>query len=112
MIAATGWQAGDPLPFDLNELYAALFAGIIQGKSLMIVPSGPLTSLPFQVLITEPPKNRPYTKAPWLIRKHPLTVLPSAASLATLRRNARPSAASDPFVRVRGSFASRRQLLI
>ena len=102
--SATAWQPDDPLPFNLSrsfDLYAALFGGIedlIQGKSLMIVPSGPLTSLPFQVLVTEAPNNRPYAKAPWLIRKHALTILPSVASLTTLRRNSKPSVASDPFI--------------
>ena len=102
--SATAWQPDDPLPFNLSrsfDLYAALFGGIedlIQGKSLIIVPSGPLTSLPFQVLVTEAPNNRPYAKAPWLIRKHALTILPSVASLTTLRRNSKPSVASDPFI--------------
>ena len=48
-------------PFDLArayELYQALFAPfaeVTKGKHLIIVPSGPLTSLPFQVLVTEKP---------------------------------------------------------
>src|SRR5262249_26382820 len=43
----------DPLPFSLgiaHELYQALFGPVedlIKGKHLLIVPSGPLTSLPF-----------------------------------------------------------------
>ena len=100
----TGWQHGDPLPFNpgkAHELYAELFGGIedlIQDKHLLLVPSGPLTSLPFQVLLTEAPKNAPYAKASWLMRKHALTVLPSVASLAALRRNAHLSAAPEPFI--------------
>ncbi len=49
-----------PLPFDLgtaHELYQVLlapFADLTSGKSLIIVPSGPLTSLPFHVLVTAP----------------------------------------------------------
>ena len=45
----------DPLPFDpgmAHELYEALFGQVedlIRGKRLLIVPSGPLTSLPFHV---------------------------------------------------------------
>lgn len=48
----------DPLPFDharSHALYKALFGeveNLIKGKHLLIVPSGPLTQLPFQVLIT------------------------------------------------------------
>ncbi len=59
-LAPAGLTADAPLPFDLgtaHELYRALlapFAELTQGKSLIIVPSGPLTSLPFHVLITAP----------------------------------------------------------
>ena len=101
---AIGWQRGEPLPFSPGkayELYASLFNGIedlIQDKHLLLVPSGPLASLPFQVLLTEAPANAPYAKAFWLIRKHALTVLPSVASLAALRRNAHLSAAPEPFI--------------
>ena len=50
------------LPFDLERahgLYKALFAPVedmIKDKHLVIVPSGSLSSLPFNVLVTEPPK--------------------------------------------------------
>jgi CHAT domain-containing protein/tetratricopeptide (TPR) repeat protein len=49
---------GKPLPFDLaraHKLYQGLFGQIedlIKDKHLLIVPSGPLTQLPFQVLVT------------------------------------------------------------
>jgi hypothetical protein len=49
------------LPFDLGRAYAlykALFGEVedlIAGKHLLIVPSGPLTQLPFQVLVTKAP---------------------------------------------------------
>ncbi|MBO0766405.1 MAG: tetratricopeptide repeat protein, partial [Hyphomicrobiaceae bacterium] len=48
------------LPFDFgiaHELYAQLlapFADLTKGKRLLIVPTGPLTSLPFHVLVTSP----------------------------------------------------------
>ena len=48
------------LPFDLERahaLYKALLGPVedmIKGKQLLVVPSGPLTSLPFHVLVTEP----------------------------------------------------------
>ena len=47
-----------PLPFDLaraHQLYQALFGQVddlIKGKHLLIVPSGPLTQIPFHVLVT------------------------------------------------------------
>src|SRR5262249_33665362 len=48
---------GDPLPFDLaraHALYKGLFGEVedlIKGRHLIIVPSGPLSALPFQVLV-------------------------------------------------------------
>jgi CHAT domain-containing protein/tetratricopeptide (TPR) repeat protein len=52
---------GKPLPFDLaraHDLYKALFGQVedlIKDKRLLIVPSGPLTQLPFQVLVQSLP---------------------------------------------------------
>ena len=56
-------NAGKPLPFDharAYRLYQALFGqaeDLIKGKQLLIVPSGALTQLPFQVLVTAPPAS-------------------------------------------------------
>jgi CHAT domain-containing protein len=100
-----GLEYREALPFDpviAHELYEGLFGGIgklIKGKHLLIVPSGALTSLPFQVLVTKPPvPGQDYRSFAWLARGHALTVLPSAASLVALRRNARPSSAAEPFI--------------
>ena len=55
--------APSPLPFDharAHRLYSALFGEVqdlIKGKHLLIVPSGPLTQLPFQVLVTKAPAD-------------------------------------------------------
>ena len=95
---------GAALPFDASRahaLYKSLFGeaqDLIKGKHLLIVSSGPLTTLPFQVLITQPPTSSDLSSAAWLIREHAVTVLPSVASLATLRRTARRSAATKPMV--------------
>jgi CHAT domain-containing protein len=57
------YSLGKPLPFDLaraNKLYKALFGQIedvIKEKRLLIVPSGPLTQLPFQVLVRSLPSD-------------------------------------------------------
>jgi CHAT domain-containing protein/tetratricopeptide (TPR) repeat protein len=97
-------NAGKPLPFDharAYKLYQALFGQVedlIKGKSLLIVPSGPLTQLPFQVLVTAPPKSGDHRSAAWLARDHALTVLPAVSSLKALRRVARPSAATKPMI--------------
>ena len=99
------YGAGKPLPFDHScayNLYQTLFgqvADLIRGKHLLIVPAGPLTQLPFQVLVTAPPPaNGDHKSATWLIRDHPLTVLPAVSSLKALRSVAHPSAATKPLI--------------
>jgi CHAT domain-containing protein/tetratricopeptide (TPR) repeat protein len=83
---------GKPLPFDnirAHRLYTVLFGQVedlIKGKHLLIVPSGPLTQLPFQVLVTAPPANGDHKAAAWLVHDHALTVVPAVSSLMALRR--------------------------
>src|SRR5208282_5263560 len=67
-------------------------------KQLLIVPSGPLTLLPFQVLVTAPPASSDHKAAAWLIRDHAVTILPAVSSLKALRRVARPSTAPKPMI--------------
>jgi CHAT domain-containing protein/tetratricopeptide (TPR) repeat protein len=84
--------------FDLaraNELYAALLgpveALVKDKRSLLLVPSGALTALPFHLLVTEKPvaaipeKLEGYRDAAWLLRRHAVAVLPSVSSLKALR---------------------------
>ena len=71
-------------------------------RHLLIVPAGPLSSLPFHVLITEPPINgAPQAQAmkqvQWLIRRYALSVLPSVQSLSALRKFAGVGVATKPF---------------
>jgi hypothetical protein len=103
--AAVDHLIGKPLPFDTmraHALYKSLLGGVedtLRGKHLLIVPSGALTQLPFQVLVTAP--HNPSTSlkdAAWLARSHALTVLPAASSLKALRRDAKASAAQEPFI--------------
>ena len=105
LLNSPGNDASGELPFDLtraHELYTALFGQVedlIKGKHLLVVPSGSLTSLPFQVLVTEKPTRADsYADAAWLARRHAITVLPSAASLKALRQFAKTSKATRPFV--------------
>jgi hypothetical protein len=98
------------LPFDLSrahELYQALFGQLedsIKDKHLLIVPMGPLTSLPFQVFVTEkPPVAIPvdaggHADAAWLARRHAISMLPSVASLQALCQFAKTSKATQPFI--------------
>lgn len=90
---AADHKAGKPLPFDharSHALYRTLFGEIedlIKDKHLLIVPSGPLQQLPFQVLVTKLPQDGKEAKIAWLIRNHAITVLPSVSSLNALRGN-------------------------
>jgi CHAT domain-containing protein/tetratricopeptide (TPR) repeat protein len=93
-----------PPPFDherAHKLYKAVFGAVedlIAGKHLLVVASGPLSKLPFNVLVTEPPVSSDHRTAAWLPRRHALTVLPSVSSLRALRRVARASAATKPMI--------------
>jgi CHAT domain-containing protein len=97
-------KEGDPLPFDTaraHALYMGLLGEVedlIKGRHLLIVPSGALTQLPFQVLVTKAPTSRDHRAAPWLAREHAVTVLPAVSSLRALRRVGKPSAASRPMI--------------
>jgi CHAT domain-containing protein/Flp pilus assembly protein TadD len=103
------FQRGEELPFDLgraHQLHQALFATLgsrIAGKRLIVVPTGALAMLPFQVLVTEPPDasvtaEERYRKAAWLVKQQPITVLPSVASLEALRTAVPKGRATKPFI--------------
>ena len=96
---------GQALPFDAarsHALYKSLLGeadGLIKGKHLLVVPSGALNALPFQVLVTEPPAaDAKYGDVRWLGNRNPLTVLPAVSSLKALRRDAKASRAPEPFL--------------
>lgn len=90
-------------PFDRQlayKLYQALFGSdeiqrvIAKPKTLIIVPSGPLTTLPPGLLVTRPPQggagadDNPVflRQTGWLLRDKAIALLPSVASLRTVRQ--------------------------
>ena len=100
---------GEPLPFDLtraHQLYQALFGQVedlIKGKHLLIVPSGPLTQIPFHVLVTEKPDpaaagTDAFRRAAWFAKSNAITVLPSVSSLKALREHAKESHAAKALI--------------
>ena len=103
---------GDLPKFDMDlsyELYSKLFGPVedmLEGvEHLLVVPTGPLESLPLNVLITEKPEVDPaasvfdgYQSAAWLPKKYSLTRLPSVSSLRALRVFASAGTAEEPFI--------------
>ena len=77
---------------------------IKEKRHLIVVPSGPLTALPFHLLVTEKPaKAAPgdlaaYRDAAWLLKRDAVSVLPSVASLKALRVFARHEVAKQPLI--------------
>jgi CHAT domain-containing protein len=103
----SGSKAGVVAGFDLERAHAlykrtlGALEGVFADKGhLFVVPTGPLTSLPLQVLVTKPPAGRgaqALRDAAWLIRGHALSVLPSVPSLSALRKLPGNRSASRPF---------------
>jgi CHAT domain-containing protein len=97
--------------FDLSmahEFYGTLLGpveALIKDKpQLIVVPSGALTALPFHLLVTAKPETAVpeqlagYRDAAWLIKRQAVTVLPSVASLETLRGLPRKDRGSKPMI--------------
>ena len=70
-----------------HELYRKIFAPLekdLEGiKHVMIVPDGPLTSLPLSVLLRKPYEGK--GTPDWLANKYAVTTLPAVSSLRALR---------------------------
>jgi len=86
-----------PLPFDTQRafrLFDRLFGPLsddLLGRDIILVPSGPLSSLPLQVLVTRPPRS---TDVAWLMKSSPVSVVPSVSAFLALRTASNPSRAS------------------
>jgi len=104
---------GDIPAFDVaaaHRIFSALLEPVAEGwkqaGSLLIVPHGPLGQLSFALLPTQATPLGPeagalfanYRAVPWLVRSHAVTVLPSVASLATLRALPAGDPKRSPFV--------------
>lgn len=106
-----GIESPDDIPpFDTNaayELYQQVFKFAeekLEGvRHVFVVPDGALQSLPLGVLVTKKPKApiedfAGYQDTPWLAKRYALTTLPSVGSLRALRRFAKQTRASNPFI--------------
>lgn len=103
---------GDIKPFDTTrafKLYQKLFRPVetaLKGAThVFVVPDGALQSLPFGALVMKKPAGRVtefigYRQVEWLAKKYAFTTLPSVSSLRALRKFARRSRATKPFLGV------------
>src|SRR5262249_47419266 len=89
-----------------TELFSPIEEIVRKKKYVMVVPTEALTSLPFHLLITDPPKVAEpgadqisvYRDASWIAKRHALSVLPSVISLKTLRGFGKSSGATKPLL--------------
>ena len=97
------------VPFDVElayQLYEAIMAPaephLAGVDHLLVVPDGPLQSLPYGVLVTGKPASRDGNASlddvSWLIKRYALSTLPSVSSMRALRGFGTPPVATQPFV--------------
>lgn len=89
-------QGGTISEFNLveaNQFHDLLLGGLKSSLAdidhLVVVPAGPLSNLPFGLLVASAPGNRGYDKADWLVRSKTLAYTPSLQALSALR-NTKP----------------------
>ncbi len=74
---------------DLYDRTIGPVAPALEGASVMtIAPTGPLLSVPFEVLLTGPADTRNLANAPFLVRKFIIAHVPAAANFVKLRQTA------------------------
>ena len=98
-------EGGSVKEFDLNKsytVYKALFGQVEkQFKNidhLIVVPTGPLASLPFSILVTKPIAGVDYSKAEWLVKQLAITHTPSLKSFFEKRSTVQLQQASKAFL--------------
>lgn len=82
--------------FSLKNSYALYKALVAPAESklagvdhLIIVPGGPLSSLPLSLLVSQDPgDSHDYSNAAWLVRRFAISEVPSPRSLVTLKQEA------------------------
>ena len=100
-----GIELTDTLPtFDVADsrrLYDLTIGGVAKAlegvHTLVVVPSGPLLALPFEVLLSGPADAHQLAAAPWLVRRFTLAHVPAPANFVSLRKTAGGSRATKPW---------------
>ena len=86
---------------DAQKLYQLTLGGVASSldavRALVVAPSGPLLSLPFEVLLTGPADAANLADAPWLVRKFTLAHVPAPSNFVSLRKIAAGSRATKPW---------------
>ncbi|HEX5326151.1 MAG TPA: CHAT domain-containing tetratricopeptide repeat protein [Acetobacteraceae bacterium] len=82
-----------------RELYSATLGGFgkrLDGLTeLVVAPSGPLLSIPFEVLLTGPADEANLAGAPWLLNKFAIAHVPAPSNFVSLRKIAGGSRATQ-----------------
>ncbi len=93
-----------PPPFDTaaaSELYQAIFgrfaAQLKTAQAMTVAPSGPLLSIPFELLLTGQADPASLATAPWLVQRMVIAHVPAPANFVGLRKLAGTSRASAPW---------------
>jgi CHAT domain-containing protein/Tfp pilus assembly protein PilF len=89
----------------LHGLYQSLIAPALPYlagvRHIMVVPAGPLQSLPFGMLVASPPpeikSDEDYRKVDWLAKYYAISVLPSVSSIQAFRQFAKLGSSQEPF---------------
>ncbi|MEJ0018320.1 MAG: CHAT domain-containing protein [Acetobacteraceae bacterium] len=86
---------------DAQKLYQLTLGGVASSmegvRSLVVAPTGPLLSLPFEVLLTGPAEPNNLADAPWLVRRFTLAHVPAPSNFVSLRKIAGGSRATRPW---------------
>ncbi|GMR08261.1 MAG: tetratricopeptide repeat protein [Gammaproteobacteria bacterium] len=89
-----------------KSLIAPAASSLKDARHVIIVPHGPLLSLPFGALVSkkiaQPQANglpfSEYKAVPYFARQHAISLVPSATALVTLRKYAKKEVAELPFI--------------
>lgn len=81
---------------DLHKiLLGPAAARLAKTPNLLISPDGPLSFVPFEVLLSEPTRGAAYRDLAYLLAEHAVSYVPSASVLESLREP-RPAPVADP----------------
>lgn len=89
----------------LHDLYQSLIAPALPHlagvRHIMVVPAGPLQSLPFGMLVASPPpeikSDADYLRVDWMAKHYALSVLPAVGSIQAFRQFTKAGGAQEMF---------------